>query len=295
MLTPYIDLHCHTNCSDGVLPHQELIDKARSAGIRILGISDHNYIADLSDLRKANPDMVLLQSAEFSCRYFDSANRNHELHVIGAGIDPDNNLIKAVLSQNEPDRRPYVDQILYRLRQHGIDIGTYEDIAARFPDTHHVGRMQIAKVMTEMNFVSDVDAAFDKYIGAFGERLAYVENPLQYASLEDVVAAILDAGGVPILCHLYYYRLDEKENHRLVKHFKDLAGNKAAMEVYYSRYSVSQRQALLRFCKECGLMSSAGSDYHGQAEWETFDNKFSYTECSGILECLEVTVPEAVE
>ena len=293
MFTPYIDLHCHTNCSDGVLSHQELIDRARSAGIRILGISDHNYTEDLSDLRKVNPDMVLLQSAEFSCRYLDSANQDHELHIIGAGIDPNNKLIKEVLSKNEPDRRPYIDQILHRLRQLGIDIGTYDDIKARFPDTHHVGRMQIAKVMTEMNFVNNVDAAFDKYIGAFGERLAYVENPLQYASLEDVVAAILDAGGVPILCHLHYYRLDEKENHRLVKHFKDLAGDKAAMEVYYSRYSTSERYILLQLCLEYGVMISAGSDYHGQAEWETLDNKFSYTVCNDILECLGVEVPNA--
>lgn len=294
MFTPYIDLHCHTNRSDGVLSHQQLVDEARACGIYVLGISDHNYTENLADLRAANPDMLLLQSAEFSCRYFDSANLDHELHVIGVGIDPNNKLIKEVLSKNEPDRRPYVDQILYRLRQLGIDIGTYDDLKARFPDTHQIGRMQIAKVMTELKYVNNVDAAFDKYIGAFGERLAYVENPLQYASLEDVVAAILDAGGVPILCHLHYYWLDEKENHRLVKHFKDLAGDKAAMEVYYSRYSTSERYTLLQLCMEYGLMISAGSDYHGQAEWETLDNKFSYTVCRDILECLGVTVPKAV-
>ena len=293
MFTPYIDLHCHTNRSDGVLSHQQLVDEARACGIYVLGISDHNYTENLADLRAANPDMLLLQSAEFSCRYFDSANLDHELHVIGVGIDPNNKLIKEVLSKNEPDRRPYIDQILHRLRQLGIDIGTYDDIKARFPDTHHVGRMQIAKVMTELKYVNNVDAAFDKYIGAFGERLAYVENPLQYASLEDVVAAILDAGGVPILCHLHYYRLDEKENHRLVKHFKDLAGDKAAMEVYYSRYSTSERYTLLQLCMEYGLMISAGSDYHGQAEWETLDNQFSYTVCKDILDCLGVDVPNA--
>lgn len=295
MFTPYVDFHIHTDLSDGVFTPQQVINQARDAGIRVMAITDHNSTQDLTLLRQANPDMQLLQGAEISCMYTAPSGKEFELHVVGLGFDPNNEKIRAVLKQNQPDRRPYIEAILARLRENGIFVGSYDSIRKDFPDTKHLGRMHVAKTMVKLGYVASVDEAFDLYIGAFGERRAFVPNMLRYVSLEEAVSAILAAGGIPILCHLYYYPMDDAEREQLVKYFKLLAGDRAAMEVFYGKYPAEQRLQLLNWARKYGLMPSAGSDYHGQETWETLEKRFSYTACSRILNRLGIQIPNAVQ
>ena len=115
---PYIDLHTHTCLSDGNLTPGELLTAARAAGISILAITDHNSTGDLTAWREAFPELTLIQGAEITCRYLQ-----HELHVVALGIDPENPRLRAVLAQNQPDRRPYLTAILDKLRALGLDVG----------------------------------------------------------------------------------------------------------------------------------------------------------------------------
>lgn len=290
-----MDFHIHTNLSDGVFTPQQVIDQARDAGIRVMAITDHNSTPDLAPLRRANPDMHLLQGAEISCMYTAESGKEYELHVVGLGFDPNNERIRSVLKHNQPDRRPYIEAILARLRENGIFVGSYDSIRKDFPDTKHLGRMHVAKTMVKMGYVASVDEAFEVYIGAFGQRRAFVPNMLRYVSLEEAVSAILAAGGIPILCHLYYYPMDDAEREQLVKYFKKLAGVWAAMEVFYGKYTSEQRLWLLHLARKYDLMPSAASDYHGQETWETLKKGFSHTVCSQLLKCLGVQVPNAVQ
>lgn len=290
MFTPYIDLHTHTTNSDGRLTPIELVEQARNAGIRILSITDHNYTEPLDSLRRRFPDMTLIQGAELSCVYEDSTGKEHELHVVALGFDPDNPDMKTLLAHNRPDRRPYINAILDRLRDNGIDLGTYEDIQARFPQTEFVGRMALAKTLFDEGYTSSVDESFEIYLGAHGQRRAFVENHLKYASLAETVETIMGAGGVPVLAHLFYYVMNDAENERLVSYFKCLTGNRGAMEVYYNRYPAEVRLSLLQLCRKYDLMPSAASDYHGQEAWERLDTCFCYTTCAEILDCLGIRV-----
>ena len=274
---PYIDLHTHTCLSDGNLTPEELLTAARAAGIGILAITDHNSTGDLTAWRAAFPELTLIQGAEITCRYLQ-----HELHVVALGIDPEDPKLRAVLAQNQPDRRPYLTAILDKLRTLGLDVGTYDELQAANPHSRHFGRMQIAKEMVKRGYVNSADEAFDIYMGAHGQRLAYVANPLKYVSLEEAVEAILSAGGVPVLAHLYYYLLDSEGERALVRRFKELAGEKAAMEVEYAAYDRAQRDALKALADEFGLMHSCASDYHGNLEGETLAHHF-HRELSGPL------------
>ena len=121
MLTPFCDFHTHTTRSDGRLSPIELVRKAYAAGIRVLSITDHNYTEDLSPLRKAVADefdeeMILVQGAEISALYNDGNEVEHELHIVALGFDPDNPNMKALLAAHQPDRKPYIDAILKKLR-----------------------------------------------------------------------------------------------------------------------------------------------------------------------------------
>ena len=277
----YIDLHTHSCLSDGSLTPVELLRAAREAGIGILALTDHNATADLKPLRDAFPELTLIQGTEITCRYLDQ-----ELHVVALGIDPENPKLRAVLQNNQPDRRPYLSAILEKLRALGIDVGTYDELQAANPNSRHFGRMQIAKEMQRRGYVATADEAFDVYMGAHGQRLAYVANPLKYVTLEEAVEAILDAGGVPVLAHLYYYLLDAEGERALVRRFKELAGEKAAMEVHYAAYTPEQRAALGAIADEFGLMHSCASDFHGNLADETLAHGFRREQCAPLLDAL---------
>ena len=277
----YIDLHTHSCLSDGSLTPVELLTAARDAGIGILALTDHNATADLSPLQAAFPELTLIQGAEITCRYLDQ-----ELHVVALGIDPENPKLRAVLRNNQPDRRPYLSAILEKLRALGIDVGTYDELQAANPNSRHFGRMQIAKEMQRRGYVATADEAFDVYMGAHGQRLAYVANPLKYVTLEEAVEAILDAGGVPVLAHLYYYLLDAEGERALVRRFKELAGEKAAMEVHYAAYTPEQRESLAAIADEFGLMHSCASDFHGNLADETLAHGFRREQCAPLLDAL---------
>ena len=278
---PYIDLHPHSCLSDGNLTPEALLTTAREAGIGILALTDHNATADLTALRAAFPELPLIQGAEITCRY-----AAQELHVVALGIDPAHPAIRRVLARNNPDRRPYLSAILDKLRGLGLDVGTYDDIQAANPESCHFGRMQIAKEMQRRGYVATADEAFDVYMGAHGQRLAYVTNPLEYVSLEEGVEAILAAGGIPVLAHLYYYLLDAEGERTLVRRFRELAGDRAAMEVHYAAYSQAQRGSLAALADEFGLMHSCARDFHGNLEGETLAHGFVRAQCAPLLEAL---------
>ena len=279
----YIDLHTHSTLSDGSLAPMALLGAAREAGIGILALTDHNDTEDLTLYRSAFPELTLIQGAEVTCRYLDQ-----ELHVVALGIDPTNENLQAVLRRNRPDRRPYLTAILEKLRSLGIDVGTFDELQAANPDSRHFGRMQIGKEMLKRGYVQSVDEAFDVYMGAHGQRLAYVANPLKYVSLEEAIEAILAAGGIPVLAHLYYYLLDAEGERALVRRFKELAGDKAAMEVEYAAYTRRERDALAALADEFGLMHSCASDFHGNLEGETLCHRFDRSMCAPLLQMLGV-------
>lgn len=288
MQETYLDLHTHTIQSDGAYSPLVLCGLAREANINILAITDHNFTEDLTELRSAWPELRIIQGAEISCLYTDPQGTSRELHVVALGVDRENPKLKAVLAKNQPDRKPYIDAILQRLRDCGIDLGSYEDLCRRNPGKRHIGRMDIAKQMADEGYTASVEEGFDVYVGSHGACRAYVPNPLRYVSLEEAVEAIVDAGGAAVLAHLYYYQLDETQSRQLLKRFKELAGPNGAMEVFYSRYCQQQRMALKALADEYGLMYSAASDFHGQSENDTLCNGFAAADCLPLLNFLRI-------
>lgn len=272
----YIDLHTHTNRSDGAYSPEALMQLAGEAGIDALAITDHNQILPNLEELSGKYGVTLIRGCEFSTMYRMKNGRNVELHVVGLDFDPAHPQIQEVLRQNQLDRKPYIDSILARLHEWGIEIGTYETLLAKNPETKHLGRMAIAREMVQAGFVSSVEEAMDLYIGAFGERRAYVKNNAQYVDLRSCISAIRAAGGIPILAHLYYYQLSEEENRRLLADFRSLTGPIGGMEVYYGRYDTAQRQRLLELSREFDLYPSAGSDFHGQDEGGPLAQHFPY-------------------
>ena len=306
MLFPFCDFHTHTQRSDGRLTPIELVKKAYDAGIRVLSITDHNYTEDLTELREYaasayDEEMILVPGAEISALYVDGTGVEHELHIVALNFRDDPNM-QALLAAHQPDRKPYIDAILKRLKDDcgGIFIGTYESIQAQFPTTKYIGRMALARLLFEKGYTTSVDESFRIFLGSQGERRAYVPNPLRYSDLDTVVRTIIQSGGIPILAHLLYYDIDDgnrtggEEKERLVRTFKELVdtyGGVGGMEVYYTRYKdMNERLYLLQMAQKYNLLISGGSDYHEQESWERLDHRLSCSACSDLLERLGIKV-----
>lgn len=282
----FLDFHVHTQLSDGMRAPDEVLWEAERFGVGTVALTDHNITYDLADLRRRHPDLTLVQGSEISCSYTPNSGKPMEVHVVALGIDPYHPRLTETLRRNRPDRRPYLEAILARLADCNIHIGTYEDLQRIYWDSRHVGRCHVADRMVKLGYCATTEEAFDEYIGSFGRRLAYVEPMLDYISLPECVETILASGGVPILAHLFYYRLDDAGNHALLRCFRGLTGDRGGMETSYSRYAEDQRAYLRQLADSYGLLHSAGSDYHGKRGEESLDCRFPREDFLPLLEQL---------
>lgn len=275
----YIDLHTHSNRSDGLHSPEELCRRALDAGLGVLAITDHNVATDPAPLASGFPGLRLIRGVEFSCWYAPPQGKEVEIHVVALGYDPDNQAIRDLVAKNHLDRAPYIGGILEKLRSFGMELGTYEDLCRLHPDKAYIGRRDVALLMKARGYVETVEEAYEVYIGAFGQRKAFVPKPKGYASMEEVVQTIREAGGAAVLAHLYYYPLEDPEE--LVRRFRELGGQ--AMEVYYSTYDQEQTRSLKALADRYGLMYSAASDYHGQGERDSLESGFTAGSCRELL------------
>lgn len=260
-----IDLHTHTTISDGIYTPEQLVQRAIDLGLSVLCMTDHNAVNEnLEELRLKFPQIKLPTGCEFSCGYTTVKGRVVQLHIGGIGFDMFDPEIQRILKYNQESMKPYVENVLARLKTEcGIDLCTYDELISR-NTSKTVGRKHIAVELVKQELVKDVDDAFDKYLGK--GKPAFVSNATNYASLDEVAAAITKAGGIASVCHLYQYKLDEEETAELLGYFKELTKNKGAMEVYYSAYDDEQRMKLKKCADEYNLLYSAASDFHGDGK-----------------------------
>jgi len=269
----YADLHLHTTNSDGILTPQELIDEARSAEIQTLAITDHNkLLLDFEELKEQNPDMNLVRGVEITALHEFSTGKKTEIHIVGLLFKEIESMV-SFLGKNHSDGRKRVTASLKRLKEDCKEaVGTYEDIQKMFPG-ERIGRMQLAKAMVAWGITKNVTDSFDIYIGDYGKRLAWVENPVKFASIQQVVDAIKEAKGIAVLAHPLSYKLNDEEFQELIECFKSAGGH--ALEAAYLKYDSIERAFLENIAKEKRFLVSCGTDYHGNFEGEELKGHFS--------------------
>lgn len=269
----YIDLHTHTTNSDGAFSPQELIDKARTVGIGILAITDHNkLLPNLEELQESNPDIRLIRASEISATHIFRTGRQAEIHIVGLLLDKTDQLTR-FLEGYHSDGKGRAAVILQKLKENcGIDLGTYEEIQALFSGKR-IGRMQLAEVLTARGYSKNVSDAFDTYVGDYGRRLAWAPSSHQYSPISEVTAVIREAHGIPVLAHSFSYRLDDAEFRELLETFKASGGE--AIEVEYAKYNSEQRSQLAATAEKWKLLPSCASDFHGSFEEDSLENHFA--------------------
>jgi len=257
-----IDLHSHTNCSDGTLTPETLIDRAINYQIDVLAITDHDTMAGLDIAQKHINDkklpITLITGIEIS-----TAWQGFEIHVVGLNIDKNNADLQYLISQQQQAREDRALAMGDKLIKCGFP-HIYRDAKA-LAGAGSITRAHFAKVLYQQGHVSTMQQAFDKYIGKKGSKgqRAYVKP--NWCSIEEAVDVIHKAGGTAVMAHPIRYDLSAKWLRRLIVQFSEANGD--ALEVVLPQMNAEQRQKMLNYCLEYNLHASMGSDFHYPNKW----------------------------
>jgi len=253
-----VDLHSHTNCSDGALTPKELIERAVNFQIDVLAITDHDTVKGLNSAKQTildkNIPLTLIDGIEISTQW-----QGFEIHIVGLNIDPEHAALQTLISTQQQRREERAISMGEKLTKCGFN-DVYSQAKA-MAGAGSITRAHFARVLLQRGIVSKMQAAFDKYIGK-GQR-AYV-NP-NWCSIEDAVATIHAAGGVAVMAHPIRYDLTAKWLRRLIVHFKGAQGD--GLEVVLPQMNNEQRKIMLSYCTEYDLYASMGSDFHQPSRW----------------------------
>jgi 3',5'-nucleoside bisphosphate phosphatase len=264
-----IDLHSHTNCSDGALTPQELIERAVNFQIDVLAITDHDTVKGLDSakqtiLEKKIP-LTLIDGIEISTQW-----QGFEIHIVGLNIAPEHEALQSLISKQQQRREARAIAMGEKLAKCGFN-DVYTEAKA-LAGQGSITRAHFARVLLHRGVVSKMQAAFDKYIGK-GQR-AYV-NP-NWCSIEEAVTTIHAAGGVAVMAHPIRYGLSTKWLRRLIVDFKAADGN--GLEVVLPQMNNEQRKLMLSFCLEYDLHASMGSDFHQPSRWSDLGRNLNMPE-----------------
>ncbi|PKG85722.1 phosphatase [Colwellia sp. 75C3] len=257
-----IDLHSHTNCSDGGLSPQSLIDRAANFQIDVLAITDHDTVAGLDIAQKHIDEkkipLKLIDGIEIS-----TAWQGFEIHIVGLNIDKNNPELKALIALQQQAREERAISMGEKLAKCGFP-SVYAD-AKEMAGEGSITRAHFAKVLHQQGHVNTMQQAFDKYIGKKGSKgqRAYVKP--NWCSIEEAIVAIHHAGGSAVMAHPIRYDLSAKWLRRLIVHFNEVAGD--GLEVVLPQMNPEQRQKMLAYCQEYDLHASMGSDFHYPNRW----------------------------
>jgi 3',5'-nucleoside bisphosphate phosphatase len=251
-----IDLHTHTLRSDGVLEPAELVRQAFDAGVRLLAITDHDNLAGYREMRASAalpPGLELLSGVEINA-VVDRRDElwEGELHVLGFGMDPDDDAFEATLAAQRGERRRRFDRILVRLREIGMPVEA-EIAQVAVGDDDALGRPTVARALIRAGHAVTVEDAFQRWL-AWGMPAYVPRNGLGPVA---AIGAIRSAGGLPVLAH--FREAPEREGilRELVEH--GLGG----LEVYYRSFDQATVDAVGRVADALRLVRTGGSDYHG--------------------------------
>ncbi len=258
-----VDLHAHSCRSDGVLEPLELVRAAAAVGVQVLALSDHDTLAGVRELRA--PGQPALPLELLPAVEINSVARGipelweGELHILGLGVDLNDELFEATLERQRGFRVTRFNRVVDRLRQLGFPIDKQADelLAGQGAASGaSLGRPQIARCLVAARFASSVDDAMQRLLGR--GKPAYV--PREGLGPMEAISAIRGAGGLPSLAHFAdaYERIDLVEE--LAK--SGLGG----LEVHYRHFDADTVADLADVARELRLIPTGGSDYHGDIE-----------------------------
>jgi predicted metal-dependent phosphoesterase TrpH len=244
-----VDLHLHTNASDGQFTPSELVNLARKYSLDVIAITDHDTTDGIREAQEASSvtgTPLVIPGIELSAE--DTAG---DVHVLGYYVDLGSTHFEERIASFRADRYSRGQRILQRLAAMGMPL-QWERVLAIAEDGS-IGRPHIARALVEAGYVESVRDAFDRYL--YNDGPAYV--PRARLSPEEAVALIHSAAGVAVLAHPGLLPDYAAIVRRLVPVGLD------GVEVVHPSNSEKVRLNLRALAQEYRLIMTGGTDYHG--------------------------------
>ena len=248
-----IDLHTHSNFSDGTMTPTELVALARHKKISALALTDHDTMAGTAEAVLAGAEMgvEIVPGIEVSVLYGQV-----EYHILGYWADPHNSELAVALARLQGARAERNIKILDKLNALGIPV-TAEELQL-VSEQGQTGRPHIARILVRRGVVRTMSQAFEQFLkkgeAAYVSRFAY--------SAAEAVSLIRQAGGLAVLAHPAQ---NDPELVRLPAVLADLVpAGLDGIELYYPTHSHKVKKKLRVLAGEHDLLLTGGSDYHGE-------------------------------
>jgi 3',5'-nucleoside bisphosphate phosphatase len=254
-----IDLHVHTNFSDGTLSPEKVVLRAKYRGLTAIAITDHDTLAGVAEAISAGKDagIEVVPGVEIS----GLADRGN-LHILGYFVDPEDKALGDTLEFLRNGRKERIPKMLRKLAAHDMPI-TLEEIN-REALGGVPGRPHVANVMIYRGYVRSIPEAFEKYLRKGAP--AY-EDKVKLPP-DKAIAAIRNAGGIPVLAHPF--SLEEGNGDKLrtrVEILKNLG--LMGIEAYYPSHTKEQTRIYLEIAEKLDLCVTGGTDFHGSNKPDT--------------------------
>ncbi|HEO70327.1 MAG TPA: PHP domain-containing protein [Candidatus Hydrogenedentes bacterium] len=248
MMAGPVDLHLHSNQSDGADPPADVVARAAHLHLSAIALTDHDAVSGLCEARDVahRCGLDFLDGVEISASF-----ARHEVHVVGLGIRQESQVLADMLGRLQRARNDRAEQIARRLGEAGVPLDMTRVRAGAGGKS--IGRLHIAREMHAVGVVKTVQKAFTQYIGK--GRCAYV--PKQCVPCFEAIEVIHAAGGLAFVAHPGI----GKDTQRLLPQLLALPFD--GIEVYHTKHSAGQVEVFLRMATERGLLISGGSDCHG--------------------------------
>ncbi|MBL8389394.1 MAG: PHP domain-containing protein [Hydrogenophaga sp.] len=253
------DLHCHSVISDGTLTPEELALRARTNGVGLWALTDHDEVGGQERAAAAARQLGLpyLTGTEISVTF-----ANVTVHIVGLGFDPTDARMVQGLRETRGGREQRARQMGEELARVGIP-GAYDGAMKYVDNPELISRTHFARYIVESGFCPDTNAVFRKYLAE--GKPGFV--PHRWANLGDAVRWITQAGGVAVVAHPARYKFTANEEFAMFSEFKAHGGQ--GVEVVTGAHTQADYVKYAEFCREFGLVASRGSDFHSPEESHT--------------------------
>ena len=251
-----IDLHTHSNFSDGTDSPAQLINKALAAGITTIALTDHDSVAGIAQAQSAlRPGISLVAGAEISCQTDDGIS----VHMLGLLFDLENKDLISTMEKTRENRHGRMQRIIERLNEAGIEI-SIQDVLAELAQGATLGRPHLADALIKKGVVNSRDEAFSQMLHNKSKFYVAHYSPKPVEAIKLIKAA----GGVAIIAH-------PMASHRgrtiSIETFGDLIeAGLDAIEVDHRDHSPDEKNALIQLARDNNLVMTGASDYHGNGK-----------------------------
>ena len=263
-----IDLHTHTNCSDGTDSPRELVNKAIIQGLEVLGISDHDTTSSWKEATESlRGSLKLALGSEISCLTSDGIS----VHMLGLLFDPQHQEMQQVLEETRDGRLPRMRKMIEKMRAEGMDI-SIEDVEQAMPAGATMGRPHLADALVAKKIVKSRDEAFVDLL--HNESRFYVSHAAP--TPVEAIKLIRRAGGVAVIAHPF-------ASHRgqilKAEDFSELvAAGLNGIEVDHRDQNPDERAMLRTIARDLDLVITGSSDYHGTGKLNSLAENHTHRE-----------------